>query len=74
MPTLSPCEQQVLQLLAQGLEYKQIGQHLHRSPITVKQLLGRAYRKLGAHNGPHAVALALGAGLIDAPSLNMLAA
>lgn len=64
---LSPRETEILQMLAEGLEYKQIAGRLFVAPPTVKQLLGRAYRKLGAHNGPHAVALAIGAGIIAAP-------
>lgn len=69
MPTiegsmLSGRELQVLGLLAQGLQYKEIGARLHIAAPTVKQHLSRIYSKLGAENGCHAVHLAWQSGYL----------
>jgi DNA-binding CsgD family transcriptional regulator len=58
---------QVLTLTASGLTRQQIGLQLYITEPTVKVHLAHAYERLGARNAPHAVALALTAGLIPAP-------
>lgn len=56
---LSPAETEVLDLIAQGFTAEAAGAQLYKSGATVKQQLSSAYRKLGARNAPHAVALYL---------------
>ncbi len=46
-PTLSPREEEVLRLVAQGLANKQIGRALGITERTVKAHLGRVYREIG---------------------------
>lgn len=58
---------QVLALTATGLSRQQIGRQLYITDATVKTHLAHTYTALGARNAPHAVALALTAGLIPAP-------
>jgi DNA-binding CsgD family transcriptional regulator len=65
--TPTPRDLQVLSLTATGLTRQQIGRHLYITEPTVKVHLAHAYERLGARNAPHAVALALTAGLIPAP-------
>src|SRR5512139_1217719 len=62
---LTPRQTQMLALMADGMGYKQIAHSLGLAEATVKSTLGRAYARLGAVHGAHAVALALRAGLID---------
>lgn len=47
---LTTRERDVLQLIANGLQQKNIAKKLSISPETVKKHLKNAYRKLGAHN------------------------
>jgi DNA-binding CsgD family transcriptional regulator len=47
---LTTRERDVLQLIADGLQQKQIAEKLSISPETVKKHLKNAYKKLGAHN------------------------
>ena len=63
---LTPREIQVLDLLADGYEYREMGQLLSIQRDTVKKMV--AYRilpKLGADNKTQAVAMALRRGLIQ---------
>lgn len=46
-PTLSPREEEVLRLVAQGMANKQIGRALGITERTVKAHLGRVFRELG---------------------------
>ena len=46
-PTLSPREEEVLRLVAQGLANKQIGRKLSITERTVKAHLGRVFREIG---------------------------
>jgi DNA-binding NarL/FixJ family response regulator len=46
-PTLSPREEEVLRLVAQGLANKQIGRALGITERTVKAHLGRVFREIG---------------------------
>lgn len=62
---LSDRERQILARLSFGLEASEIGSDLWLTTNTVKTHLGRIYKKLGANNGVHAVAIALRTGLIS---------
>lgn len=62
--TLSRRELQVLALLAEGLQYKEIATRLYIAAPTVKQHLSRIYSKLGAENGANAVHLAWKSGYL----------
>lgn len=64
-PALSPREQQVVSLLAEGLANKQIAHHVEISETTVKGYLRDVYDKLGANDRAQAVAIALRHRLID---------
>ena len=61
---LSPREQQVTQLLANGLTGEQIAQLLFLSPETVRTHIRNAMQGLGARTRAHLVARALEHGLI----------
>lgn len=63
---LSPREREVLALIAAGLSVPEIAQRLTISVATVRTHAQNVYRKLGARNRPHAVALGLQLGLIQA--------
>jgi DNA-binding NarL/FixJ family response regulator len=65
---LSPRELDVLRLVARGLTGLQIAEQLQLSESTVETHVRRAVQALGAHNRAHAVALAIGRGLIEPPS------
>jgi len=65
VPALSPREQQVVSLLAEGLANKQIAHQLGISETTVKGYLRDVYDKLGANDRAQAVAIALRHRLID---------
>ena len=60
--TLSEREQEVLNLLVEGLSNKQIAQHLYLSVRTVENHLRRLYQKLGVNTRTEAAVLALQAG------------
>ncbi|HWD69395.1 MAG TPA: LuxR C-terminal-related transcriptional regulator [Solirubrobacteraceae bacterium] len=62
---LSVREQEVLRLVADGSSLREIGEQLTIAETTVRTHLANANRKLGARNRAHAVALALGLGLIE---------
>jgi LuxR family maltose regulon positive regulatory protein len=63
---LSEREQEILFLLAQRLNNKEIGQKLFISPATVKRHAHNIYEKLGVHSRREAVAKATGLGFIPA--------
>lgn len=57
---LTPRQREALILKANGNTDRQIGAWMNiRSTGAVSELLGRAYRTLGASNAAHAVAIAL---------------
>lgn len=64
-PVLYLRQVQVLQGLAEGLSYAEIGGRLHIEKVTVSLTAGRLYRRLGASNGPHAVHLGHRLGLLS---------
>ncbi|MCB1209123.1 MAG: response regulator transcription factor [Verrucomicrobiales bacterium] len=57
---LSPRESEILELLAQGLAYKEIAAQLTVSYATVRTHIERIYTKLHVHSRSHAVAKYLG--------------
>ena len=62
---LSRREQEVLTSIAAGADLEQIAEELSISLHTVRKHVMNAYRKLGAHNRAHAIALAMRQGLIE---------
>jgi len=63
LEALSPREQQVLQLLVQGLTNKEIAQQMHYSVGTVKNVVQRVIEKLGVSDRTQAAVYAVRAGL-----------
>ena len=64
-PKLRPRELEVIGLVADGLENKQIATALGLSEATVKSYLKSAFERLGVASRAEAVAVALRTGLID---------
>jgi DNA-binding NarL/FixJ family response regulator len=58
--TLSPRENEILQLLAKGLLYKEIADQLHISTATVRQHIHKIYEKLHVQNRTEAINKMLG--------------
>lgn len=65
---LTPREREVLRFLASGLRTAQIAHELQLAKVTVELHTRNARRKLGALTREHAVALALGWGIIPLPA------
>jgi DNA-binding CsgD family transcriptional regulator len=65
---LSPRELEVLTLVAAGCDMQEMAEELTIAPTTAKTHIRNALSKLGAHNRPHGVAIAMHLGLIDLPS------
>ncbi len=63
-PILTTREAQVLSLTAQGNTRRDVAVALQIGEETVKAHLDKARRKLGAKTTPHAIALAIAAGLM----------
>lgn len=64
-PSLSPRESQVLQLVADGCENKQIAKDLGVSEATVKTYLKNVFARLGVRSRAEAVAVGLRIGIIE---------
>ena len=64
-PHLSPCERQVLQLVAHGYENKQIATELDIAEATVKTYLRGIFERLDASSRAEAVAVGLREGIIE---------
>jgi DNA-binding NarL/FixJ family response regulator len=62
---LSEREKEILQLLSQGLEYKEIGLKIFISPNTVKKHCINIYQKLHVNSKAQALRIAYTRGLID---------
>ena len=62
---LSPREQEVLTLIAQGLSAKMVAGELQTSRYTVNDQIKSIYRKLGVRNRAEATAQAVRMGLVD---------
>lgn len=54
--------------MAAGMTVDEAALHRHKRPSTVHHQRSAAIRAMGARNAPHAVALALAAGIIQPPS------
>jgi DNA-binding CsgD family transcriptional regulator len=63
-PRLSRRELEVTRLLVQGKSAREIGADLALAVRTVERHISNVYRKLGARNRAHAVALAIELGLV----------
>ncbi|HZB72773.1 MAG TPA: response regulator transcription factor [Acidimicrobiales bacterium] len=61
---LSPREEEVLQLIADGLAPNEVAERLYISPRTVKNHLASAYAKLGARDRTDAVLRAVRRGIV----------
>lgn len=66
LSTLSPRERQIIVMVARGQSSSQIGESLHLSPKTVATYRSRLMAKLGVHDVPGLVRLAIRYKLIDA--------
>jgi len=64
-PQLTAREQEVLNLVAEGLSAPDIGKHIHLSTTTVKSHLHSLYEKLGVSDRAAAVAEAMRRGLLE---------
>jgi two-component system nitrate/nitrite response regulator NarL len=64
-PQLTQREQEVLNLVAQGLSAPEIGKRIHLSTTTVKSHLHSLYEKLGVSDRAAAVAEAMRRGLLE---------
>ena len=62
---LTPREQEVLTLIAQGLSAKMVAGELQTSRYTVNDQIKSIYRKLGVRNRAEATAQAVRMGLVD---------
>jgi RNA polymerase sigma factor (sigma-70 family) len=62
---LTPREEEVLQLLAEGLSNQEIGARLHLTEGTVKNYVSAIIAKLQANDRTHAVVTALRRGLVE---------
>ena len=62
---LTPREEEVLRLLAEGLSNKEIGARLHLTEGTVKNYVSAIIAKLQANDRTHAVVTALRRGLVE---------
>lgn len=52
-------ERRLLALVASGLKHAEIAPKVHKQTKTVQTNLSNLYRKIGAKNAPHAVAMAI---------------
>jgi len=66
--TLSPREREVLELMAQGLTNRQIGQRLWISEPTVKTHVSHILSKLGQPDRTQAIVHAMRCGIVDPPN------
>lgn len=62
---LTPREEEVLQLLVEGLSNKEIGTRLHLTEGTIKNYVSAIITKLQANDRTHAVVTALRQGLVE---------
>lgn len=65
MSVLSPRERQIIVMVARGQSSAQIGERLHLSPKTVATYRSRLMGKLGVHDVPGLVRLAIRTRLVD---------
>ncbi len=67
--TLTPRENEILQLLAQGLSAAQVANRLYISQSTAKTHMSKLYDKLGANNRTQAVMNAVRLGLVKSSAV-----
>ena len=67
-PGLTPRETEVLQLLAEGLDTREVGERLNCSHNTARNHTQSVIRKLGAHSKLEAVMTAIRTGLVRPPA------
>jgi DNA-binding NarL/FixJ family response regulator len=72
-PILTPQQQTVLELAAEGLTYKQIGARLHIAASTVKFHIQNLKERLGVHSKAALIATAIRAGMISPANEDHLA-
>lgn len=65
---LTATELEILQLVAEGLSNRQIGEAIHLSPYTVKEYLSKAMRKLGTSTRTETVLRAAREGILPEAS------
>ncbi len=65
-PRLTPREREVLTLLCQGFEYKQVAERMRISPRTVEKLATSMRAHVGATTNAQAIAIAYERGLFVA--------
>lgn len=66
-PQLDPTDRQLLAQVADGHTHDAIARRLGKGRSAVTMRLARLYKRLGARNAAHAVAIAYRAGLLPAP-------
>lgn len=66
-PELDVVERFLLALVADGQTHASIGRRIGKGKSATTMQLSRIYKRLGARNAPHAVAIAIRAGLLPAP-------
>ena len=66
---LTPSELRTLKLIAKGLSAKEAGKLAGIAYDTIKDQMASVYRRLGASNAAHAVALAFVGGIIKPEDL-----
>jgi LuxR family transcriptional regulator, transcriptional regulator of spore coat protein len=64
VPLLTAREQQVLELIAQGLSAKEVAQEIEIAPRTVERHIENVRLKIRARNRTHMVTLAMELGLL----------
>ncbi len=64
VPLLTAREQQVLELIAQGLSAKEVAQEIDIAPRTVERHIENVRLKIRARNRTHMVTLAMELGLL----------
>lgn len=67
--SLTPRERQVLRLLADGLNNKEIARHLGTTVATERNYLASVFSKLGVHSRLQALVFALHHGIVEIPTV-----
>jgi DNA-binding NarL/FixJ family response regulator len=70
VPELSARQAQVLNLVAQGLSDREIGEELHMSAKTASNHVTKIHRKLGVSSRLQAIVEGVSRGIIDWPEFN----
>ncbi|MGW5556898.1 response regulator transcription factor [Micromonospora sp. NPDC003944] len=67
-PAVSQMDARILALVAAGRTTRQIAAELGRTTAGVQSHLSKLYRRMGVQNAPHAVAVAISAGILTVPN------